>query len=1506
MIKKRSSKPAAKGRVKARTIPAKSRKDSEEGYRSLIESSPDAVAVHQKGVYVDVNSAGARLFGATYPDQVIGRRVLDLVHPEYRQVVADGIQTLEQSKEPSLSQAIKVLRLDGTIIDVEGGSSLVSFNGKPAIQVILRDITGRKQREEQLRRALSESCRREVEISAFLKASRAVLEQRDFKSAAEAIFRVCKNLTGATSGYISLLSPDEKENEAVFLDPGEDSCQVDPNLPMPIRGIRGEAYRLGQVVCENQFPQSEYTKFLPKGHSPLENVLMAPLKLNGKVVGLLGLSNKPGGFNHEDIRLASAFGDIAAVALVQKRVDEKLRLSDERFRIALQGSPITVFNQDDKLRYTWVYNPAFGLASGAMLAKSDEEIFPPEDAARFTAIKRRALETGKATREETWIDHGGRRHFFDLTVEPLPGGEGQIVGVTCAAIDITERKRLEKEAERLASFPRLNPNPVMEIGAGGELLFANQAAADVIREAAAGDARIFFPQDMDKILAALDEGKEEALYREVKVNDRLFGENIYLTPQFKTIRIFANDITERRGAEEALRKNKEKFELLAETAGRLLASDDPQRAVNDLCRRVMEHLDCQACFHYMADPDQKGLCLTAWAGIPEETAREIKWLPYGTAVCGSVARDGLPIVAEDILRLPDSQTDLVRSFGIQAYACHPLMAQGKVIGMLSFGTKTRAAFGAGELDLMKAVADHVAAAMERNRLLQMARLRADELDAVFSAMNEPVIVYNAEGVPVKVNAAGRAYGLDDRPEELKKLGDPNVLIRMLSVRHPDGRGLTPDELPSRRALGGEKVAGENFLLRTRDGRDVDIQVSASPIVTAGKITGAVAVWNDVTERERWFHELRKAKEELELRVQERTAALREAKTLLENTLASLTDAVFVIDPRTRTISSCNAAAERIFGYRIEEMIGRNTQFIHVSPALYEEFGKKLFADLNEKGVFHSEFLLRRKNGSVFFTENTVTQILDEAGGRRGVVSVVRDITQRKEAEQALWKANELLERVFSSIDLLIAYMDKDCNFIRVNRAYAAADGRTPEFYVGKNHFTLFPHAENERIFRKVVETGEPYIVFEKAFEYAEHPERGLTYWDWSLHPVKEADGQVSGLVLSLINVTEQVKLQQHNRKAEKMEALGTLAGGIAHDFNNILMSMVVNTELALMDTPEGTSAQQVLRDVLKAAQVGQALVKQIIAYSRPSEQEWWHPVAITPVVKETLKLIAPSVPGNIEIRTNVEGSVRMAKVNPAQIHQVLLNLCNNAVYAMRETGGILEVSLTDVEAGAEKASLPLDLRPGPYLRLTVRDTGHGMERAVQEKIFDPFFTTKRPGEGTGMGLAVVQGIVKGYKGAVFVESQPGQGATFQVYFPSTPAHEVAPSPAVKVSSGKNEGLLLVDDDESVLRGLKTALERIGYRVTATTRSPEALEIFRAHPQDFDLVLTDQSMPDRTGLELAGEMLKIRPDIPVILFTGFSEGVGEKEAKEAGIREFILKPIHTAEIAEVIRKVLDKK
>jgi PAS domain S-box-containing protein len=261
--------------------------------------------------------------------------------------------------------------------------------------------------------------------------------------------------------------------------------------------------------------------------------------------------------------------------------------------------------------------------------------------------------------------------------------------------------------------------------------------------------------------------------------------------------------------------------------------------------------------------------------------------------------------------------------------------------------------------------------------------------------------------------------------------------------------------------------------------------------------------------------------------------LQDIKTLWEKTLASLTEAVFIVDPVTRTIVACNPAVENIFGYAEEEVIGRNTEFLHPNRELYEEFGRNLFPALDANGVFHTEHQVRSKDGSILMTEHTVTEIVDDSGNRIGLVSVVRDITERKRVEKLLKENHELLESIFSSINFLVAYMDTDFNFIRVNRAYADADGRPPEFFVGKNHFDLYPHEGNEAIFRKVVETGEPYFAFEKPFEYPERPGIGVTYWDWSLIPMRERGREVDGLVLGLVNVTERKRAEQALRESTR-------------------------------------------------------------------------------------------------------------------------------------------------------------------------------------------------------------------------------------------------------------------------------------------------------------------------------------------------------------------------------------
>ncbi|MBW2569788.1 MAG: response regulator [Deltaproteobacteria bacterium] len=376
-------------------------------------------------------------------------------------------------------------------------------------------------------------------------------------------------------------------------------------------------------------------------------------------------------------------------------------------------------------------------------------------------------------------------------------------------------------------------------------------------------------------------------------------------------------------------------------------------------------------------------------------------------------------------------------------------------------------------------------------------------------------------------------------------------------------------------------------------------------------------------------------------------------------------------------------------------------------------------------------------------------------------------------------------------------------------------------------------------------------------------------------------------------------------QSQKMESIGTLAGGIAHDFNNALFSIMGYTDLTMDDVPEGSHAQSNLKEVLIAANRAKDMIQQILTFSRQSETEK-KPVKVQSVVKETIKLLRTSIPTTIEIRQNIDEDCKPVMADPTQIHQVVMNLGTNAYHAMREKGGVLAIDVAEEKISMDDSASYPDLHPGTYIKLTVSDTGHGMDKAVMDKIFDPYFTTKPVGQGTGMGLSTIHGIVKSHGGDIKVYSEPGKGTAFHIYFPLIETKPVEPE---IVSTGPirkgSESILLVDDEEQIVFMVKQTLERLGYQVTIRTSSLDALEAFRAGPDKFDLVITDMTMPNMTGVQLAPKLLEIRSDIPIILCTGFSEITDANKAKALGIREFLMKPIVRDQIARTIRKVLDE-
>jgi len=570
-------------------------------------------------------------------------------------------------------------------------------------------------------------------------------------------------------------------------------------------------------------------------------------------------------------------------------------------------------------------------------------------------------------------------------------------------------------------------------------------------------------------------------------------------------------------------------------------------------------------------------------------------------------------------------------------------------------------------------------------------------------------------------------------------------------------------------------------------------------------------------------------------------------------------------------------------------------------------------------------------------KNAMSIRLEHGGKVFGVMTALRSDTHLQEK-----KEQALIEEVAGDIAFALNNLELEKEKRRVEEALRseeekfrtlvekspfgialiARDGRYK--YVNPKFIEMFGYSLED------VKTGKKW--FRKAFPQSKYRKEVIEAWLYDLETMEVGESRLrtfrvvckdgsEKLVffnsVSLANgnqfiiyhdMTEKERLEQQLRQAQRLEAMGTLAGGIAHDFNNILAAIVGYTELAMMETAEKSNTRHNLEQVLLASKRAKELVKQILTFCRQTEQEK-KPVNVASIFKEALKLLRASIPATVEIREDIEVKPAASTVlaDPTQMHQVFMNLCTNAAHAMRETGGTLGIEVKNVEIRQGEAPLAhLSLTPGTYLKLSISDTGHGMSPEVMERIFEPYFTTKDKGEGTGLGLAMVHGIAKDHGGTINVYSEPEKGSIFHVYLPVIEKEEEeVREPAIQLPRG-NERILLVDDEAMLVEVGSQMLELLGYRVTTRTSSVEALELFRAGPDQFDLVITDMTMPQMSGDILARELRKIRPSIPVIICTGFSERISPDRARLMGIQGFAMKPLVIKDLAGIVREVLDKR
>ncbi len=653
--------------------------------------------------------------------------------------------------------------------------------------------------------------------------------------------------------------------------------------------------------------------------------------------------------------------------------------------------------------------------------------------------------------------------------------------------------------------------------------------------------------------------------------------------------------------------------------------------------------------------------------------------------------------------------------------------------------------------------------------------------------------------------------------------------------------------------------------------------------------------------------LRRQKDALQDLVREKTTALWESEKKYRGLFESLVDGVAECDLDGRIIS-CNQACLQMTGHT-EETI-KKLDYRDLTPEKWrrtDEIQTKMALERGHSDVYEKELL--RKNRSVIPISIRIWSRHDHQGKPIGFWGIVRDITERKKAEQQLQESEAFQKTLMNAVPTPIFYKDREGRYVGFNRAFETFFGKTKNELIGKTVFDISPpdlasiyhKQDNELLNRGGLQ------VYESQVKNAYGDTRDVIFNKSVYH---DHVGNVTGLIGAILDITERRKaeeerktLQRQLQQAQKMESIGTLAGGIAHDFNNILSPIMLHTEMAMMDLPVDSPLQQTMKHIYRSGERARDLVKQILTFARKQEASRV-PIIISLVVKGAIGFLRSALPSTIDIRYDFKTEHTTVLADPTQMNQVLINLCTNAAYEMRNHGGLLKITLNEEYIGSNETKRFSGYHSGFYLRLSVEDTGNGIPPDIIDKIFEPYFTTKATGEGTGMGLALVHGIVKSHGGEIYAESEPGKGAVFHVLLPIV-EEEVTPTREKKRDLPKgNERILLVDDEEMAVNVVRPMLERLGYQVTAKTSSLEALQTFQYDPHAFDIVITDQTMPNMTGKELTRELTSIRPDIPIILCTGFSDSIDAEQAREAGIRAFAMKPVVMRNFAAMIRDVLD--
>jgi len=693
---------------------------------------------------------------------------------------------------------------------------------------------------------------------------------------------------------------------------------------------------------------------------------------------------------------------------------------------------------------------------------------------------------------------------------------------------------------------------------------------------------------------------------------------------------------------------------------------------------------------------------------------------------------------------------------------------------------------------------------------------------------------------------------------------------------------------SKKRKEGSRLGAVEYTAVKKDGSTFPILLHMNPIKKGKLIEGFRGIIVDISGRKQAEMEIKNSEERL--------------KALFEHA----PDAYYLNDLKGIIIDG-NRAAEKLLGFKKNELVGKNFKELNILAK--KDLPKAMTALARNtlgKASGPSEFTLYNKAGKEVEVEILTQPIKLE--GKTTILGMARDVTERKKAEIMLQKSEEKFRSLVEDIGVGIGIVNLSESFIFSNAEADKIFGIRSGTLVGHSLLDFLDTENkalinNQNLIRKKGEKNQYQLTIQSL-------DKKTKYLDVTASPHLDDTGKHIGTLGFFHDITEQKvaeqekqQLEQQLRRSQKMETIGTLAGGIAHDFNNILAPILGYTEMAMMRLDQNDPLQNDLERVIKAAYRASDLVEQILLFSKKSEKQR-ESLSIQSIVREALKLLRPSIPTTIDIKQDINENCPLVRADATQIHQVIMNLCTNAWQAMEEKGGILKIELQQLQIDKSIFKMYPGLSEGNYARLSVIDSGPGMNEEILERIFEPFFTTKTVDKGTGLGLSVVHGIVRSHKGDIQVQSKPGDGTTFHVFLPTVKSETKRDHSKSQPVIGGTENILIVDDEKPVAELVKRMLENLGYNAIVYNDGSEALEAFRQQSSRFDLLISDLTMPQLTGLDLADEIHSIRKDFPVVIMTGYGASLTKPTQEKYGVGDIVKKPVTMKSLASAIRKTLD--